>query len=47
MAATHRRAAGTGALLALLVAFAAPAHAAFPGQNGKLAFQQCPFYCGM
>ena len=47
MAATHRRVAGTGVMLALLVAFASPAHAAFPGQNGKLAFQQCPFYCGI
>ena len=47
MAATHRRAAGTGVMLALLVAFASPAHAAFPGQNGKLAFHQCPFRCGI
>ena len=47
MAATHRRAAGTGVLLALLFAFAAPAHAAFPGQNGKLAYQHCPFRCGI
>ena len=47
MAATHRRVAGTGVMLALLVAFASPAHAAFPGQNGKLAFHECPFHCGI
>ncbi len=38
MAATHRRVAGTGVILAVLFALASPAHAAFPGQNGKLAF---------
>ena len=47
MAATHRRVAGTGVMLALLFALASPAHAAFPGQNGKLAFQECPFRCGI
>ena len=47
MAATHRTVAGTGVMLALVLAFASTAHAAFPGQNGKLAFQECPYHCGI
>lgn len=47
MAATHRTVAGTCVVLALLCALASTAHAAFPGQNGKLAFQECPFRCGI
>ena len=47
MAGTHRTVTGACVMLALLCALASTAHAAFPGQNGKLAFQKCPFRCGI
>jgi hypothetical protein len=49
MAVAPRLAAGTvlAGMLVAVLAFVDAARAAFPGQNGKLAFQECPFRCGI
>jgi hypothetical protein len=46
-AAKRWRAAGAGVIVVLCLVLASTAHSAFPGENGKLAFQECPFRCGI